>query len=258
VGQDGTRTGGPPRPACCHPAARRERAQWPVRAIARGYSPQVIAPEPPITVVLVDDHARFRGGIRDRLTRAGVVVLGEAGDGPAGIALAVAKAPDVVLLDLNMPGMSGIQATRELLHADPRARIVMLTVSSEDASVAEAMLAGACGYVVKSAGLDELMGAVRAAKAGETFLSPPVASKLLSRWRALETTARVASGAPLLSKREIDVLRLVAAGYENTAIAESLSISPNTVKRHVAAILLKLSSDNRTQAAVVAVRERLI
>jgi two-component system nitrate/nitrite response regulator NarL len=215
-------------------------------------------PNRPITLVLVDDHARFRGGIRDRLQRAGVLVLGEAGDGQSGIALALAHSPDVVLMDLNMPGMSGVQATRELLAVAPQTRVVMLTVSADDASVAEAMLAGAAGYVIKSAGLDELIGALRAARAGETFLSPPVASKLLGRWRALETAARVASEEPLLSPREIDVLRLIAEGHENSAIADTLSISPNTVKRHVAAILVKLRSENRTQAAVFAVRERLI
>jgi DNA-binding NarL/FixJ family response regulator len=212
----------------------------------------------PLSLVLVDDHARFRGGIRDRLVRAGAVVLGEAGDGAAGVGLALRHRPDVVLMDLNMPGTSGIQATRDLLSAWPAARVVMLTVSAEDASVADAMLAGACGYVVKSAALDDLMDAIRAAKAGETFLSPPIASKLLGRWRALESATRVTTAEPLLSAREIEVLRLIADGHENTAIAGALSISPNTVKRHVAAILAKLRSDNRTQAAVSAVRDGLI
>jgi DNA-binding NarL/FixJ family response regulator len=212
----------------------------------------------PVSLVLIDDHARFRGGIADRLERAGAVVLGEAGDGAAGIALAERHGPDVVLMDVNMPGMSGIQATRELLRACPTARVVVLTVSADDASVADAMLAGACGYVVKSAGLEDLMGAIRAAKAGETFLSPAIASKLLGRWRALEIAARVTTEEPVLSAREIEVLRLIAEGHENTAIAEALSISPNTVKRHVAAILTKLRSGNRTQAAVFAVRDGLI
>jgi two-component system, NarL family, nitrate/nitrite response regulator NarL len=212
----------------------------------------------PVSLVLVDDHARYRSGIGDRLRRAGALVLGEAGDGAAGIALAERHQPDVVLMDLNMAGMSGIRATSELLRACPTARVVMLTVSADDSSVAEAMLAGACGYVVKSAGLEELMGAIRAAKAGETFLSPAIASKLLVRWRAFESAARVTTEEPVLSAREIEVLRLIADGHENTAIAEALSISPNTVKRHVAAILTKLRSGNRTQAAVFAVRDGLI
>jgi DNA-binding NarL/FixJ family response regulator len=212
----------------------------------------------PVSLVLIDDHARFRGGIGDRLKGAGAVVLGEAGDGAAGIALAERHRPDVVLMDLNMPGMSGIQATRQLLQACPTARVVVLTVSADDSSVAEAMLAGACGYVVKSAGLEDLMGAIRAARAGETFLSPEIASKLLGRWRALEVAAHVTTEEPVLSAREIEVLRLIADGHENTAIAEALSISPNTVKRHVAAILTKLRSGNRTQAAVFAVRDGLI
>ncbi len=161
-------------------------------------------------------------------------------------------------MDLNMPGISGIEATRALLRELPDARVVMLTISAEDDSVSEAMLAGACGYVVKSASVSELMEAIRAARAGETFLSPPVASKLLAKWRALETASRSATApGAALSDREIEVLRLIAAGSENTDIADALTISPNTVKRHVAAILTKLRSGNRTQAAVQAVRDGL-
>ena len=217
------------------------------------------APDPPVSLVLIDDHARFRQGIGERLTRAGAHVLGEAADGLAGVTIACQHRPDVVLIDLNMPGISGIDATRALLRAVPEARVVMLTISAEDDSVSEAMLAGACGYVVKSASIGELMEAIRSARAGETFLSPSVASKLLARWRALETASRTAGGPDsALSDREVEVLRLIAAGSENADIADALTISPNTVKRHVAAILTKLRSGNRTQAAVQAVRDGLI
>jgi DNA-binding NarL/FixJ family response regulator len=212
----------------------------------------------PLRVLLADDHPRYRRGIRERLTRNGVDVIAECGDGRQAVALAQQHSPDVVLMDIHMPGVAGPEATAEIMRRSPDARVVMLTIAADEATVMDAMLAGASGYVVKSAAVRDLLAGIRAAAAGETFMSPQVASKLLMRWRYLEKSVRGASADTALSSRELEVLRLIAEGHENTDIADRLMISTNTVKRHVAAILTKLRAANRTDAAVQAVRDGLI
>jgi DNA-binding NarL/FixJ family response regulator len=213
---------------------------------------------PRLRVLLADDHPRFRRGIRDRLTRNGLDVVAECGDGRAALLLCEEHQPDVVLMDIHMPGLAGPEATAELVRRNPEARIVMLTIAADEATVMDAMLAGACGYVVKSAAVRELVDGIRAAAAGETFMSPQIASKLLLRWRFLEHSSRDTAANSVLSQREIEVLRLIADGHENPDIAARLTISTNTVKRHVATILTKLRAANRTDAAVQAVRDGII
>jgi DNA-binding NarL/FixJ family response regulator len=211
-----------------------------------------------LRVLIADDHPRFRRGIRERLLRNGVDVVAECGDGREAVALCEQHEPDVVLMDIHMPGVAGPEATAEIVRRRPNARVVMLTIAADEATVVDAMLAGASGYVMKSAAVRDLLGGIRAAAAGETFMSPEIASKLLMRWRYLEHSARDAAGDSTLSSRELEVLRLIAQGHENTEIADRLMISTNTVKRHVATILTKLRAANRTDAAVQAVRDGLI
>ena len=210
-----------------------------------------------VTVALVDDHAFFRGGLRDLLSEHGFTVVGEAASGEEAVELIAETAPDVAIMDVNMPGIGGIQAARRINAASPTCRVLMLTVSPDDADVNEAILAGACGYVLKDASATEVISAVGAAARGESLLSPPVASKLLDRIREADEAVQSASVGPQLTERELDVLRLIAQGKNNNEIAEELVISVQTVKNHVSNLLAKLHVENRIQAAVVAVRRNL-
>jgi DNA-binding NarL/FixJ family response regulator len=212
-----------------------------------------------VRVVLVDDHELFRGGMRDLLEAQGLSVVGEASDGEGGVTMAGTLAPDVVVMDLNMPGISGVEATRRILEQAPLARILVLTISADDGDVMEAMMAGACGYLLKDASVEELVTGVRAAAAGESSISPRVATKVLARLREGEAEREdAAQGQSGLSEREIEVLRLLAEGKGNAEIAQELFISPKTVKNHIASILMKLQIENRIQAAVYAVRTGII
>src|SRR5881275_26759 len=157
-----------------------------------------------VRVVLVDDHDLFRGGLRDLFEAQGLTVVGEASDGEGGVELAGTLAPDVVVMDLNMPGISGVDATRQILEQAPLARVIVLTISAEDTDVMDAMMAGACGYLLKDASVEELVSGVRAAAAGESSISPRIATKVLARLRhdagEREDATRAQSG---LSEREI-------------------------------------------------------
>jgi DNA-binding NarL/FixJ family response regulator len=213
-----------------------------------------------INVVLVDDHDLFRGGLRDILEDQGVTVVGEADNGERGAELVAELAPDVVVMDLNMPGIGGIEATRLVATQAPATRVLVLTISSDDDSIMQAMMAGASGYMLKDASVEELVSGIRAAAAGESSISPRIASKLLT-WLRDGQTERPEPGSGTttdLSERELDVLRLLAAGKGNTEIAQELFISPKTVKNHIASILVKLQIENRIQAAVYAVRAGLV
>jgi DNA-binding NarL/FixJ family response regulator len=212
-----------------------------------------------IDVVLVDDHDLFRGGLRDILEDQGVKVVGEADNGESGVALVGELAPDVVVMDLNMPGMGGIEATREVAAHTPITRVLVLTISSDDDSILQAMMAGASGYMLKDASVEELVAGIRAAAAGESSISPRIASKLLTWLRAGQVERPEPEAMPVdLSDREVEVLRLLAAGKGNAEIAQELFISPKTVKNHIASILVKLQIENRIQAAVYAVRTGLV
>src|SRR3954471_14374149 len=167
-----------------------------------------------VRVVLVDDHDLFRGGLRDLLEAEGLEVVGEAGTGEEGVRLAGTVAPDVIVMDLNMPGISGVEATRKILEQAPLARIIALTISAEDGDVMDAMMAGACGYLLKDASVEELVSGVRAAAAGESSISPRIATKVLARLRRETSEREETAGVQHtgLSDREIEVLRLLAEG----------------------------------------------
>jgi DNA-binding NarL/FixJ family response regulator len=212
-----------------------------------------------LRVVLVDDHDLFRTGLVNLLREHGVHVVGEADNGHGALRLVRELAPDVVVMDLNMPGMTGVDATREITAVAPLTRVVVLTISADDADVTDAVMAGACGYLLKDSSIHQLIAGIRAAAAGESLISPQIAAKVLQVLRAQGPT----SGAPKglrahLSDREIEVLKLIANGKDNAEIARELFISPKTVKNHISNILMKLQIDNRIQAAVYAVRSGIV
>ena len=162
-------------------------------------------------------------------------------------------------MDLNMPGISGVEATRQMTMIAPLTRVLVLTISDQDEDVMDAILAGACGYLLKDASITELMAGIRAAAAGESLVSPAIASKVLQRLRASSASPREAEMIRSeLSDREIQVLKLIANGKDNAEIAADLHISPKTVKNHISNILMKLQIENRIQAAVYAVRSGLV
>jgi DNA-binding NarL/FixJ family response regulator len=205
--------------------------------------------------LLVDDHALFRAGLRTLLEEEGIDVVGEASTGAEALSELSAAAPDVVVMDLNMPGMSGVEATRKVAAIAPLTRVVVLTISDDDADVMAAIMAGACGYLLKDASIDSLVDGIRAAANGESLVSPSIASKVLQRLRDSEhPTSEAETIRAELSQREVEVLKLLANGGDNAQIAAELHISPKTVKNHVSNILMKLQIENRIQAAVVAVR----
>jgi DNA-binding NarL/FixJ family response regulator len=219
-------------------------------------------PDVPLRVLLVDDHDVFRHGLAQLLRDEGLDVVAEASGGEAGVRLAGELAPHVVLMDLSMPGMDGVEATRAIAAVEPAPPVVVLTLSDDDVSMLEALLAGAAGYVLKEATLEQIVTAVRAAAAGDAVIPPRVAPELLRRLRAAEPAraATSASGeaAAELSERELEVLRLIVDGRDNAAIAAELFISPNTVKSHVASIFAKLGVESRLQASVQALRRGLV
>ncbi len=211
-----------------------------------------------IRVLIVDDHALFRRALREHLEASGLDVVGEAEDAASAVALSAETKPEVVLMDIWMPGGSGVDATRRLQATVPGIRVLILTVSTEEEVVAEAIMAGACGYLLKDAGGDEILAAIAAAARGESALSPRIASVLIQRMREREPPSASDGGdRPALTSREREVLSLVVEGRENNEIAAELVISPETVKTHVSTILAKLNADNRVQAAVQAVRAGL-
>jgi NarL family two-component system response regulator LiaR len=213
--------------------------------------------EPGITVLLVDDHALVRTGVRAYLeTQADVEVVGEAATGQEAVRLASLLVPDVVLMDLIMPGMDGAEATHHIRAASPRTQVVVLTSFHEDARIFPAIKAGALSYLLKDAGPDEVAAAIRRAARGEAVIHPRVAARLVESVRnghELRTNLYVD-----LTEREQEVLRLIAEGLTNAQIAEQLSIGEKTVKGHVSNVLSKLSLADRTQAAVYAWREGFV
>ena len=212
-----------------------------------------------VRVIVADDHDLFRSGLRGLLEAAGVNVVGEAARGDEAVRAVRELAPDVVVMDLNMPVLGGVEATREIVAGSPLTRVVVLTVSDQDADVMDAILAGACGYLLKNASIDELVAGIRAAAVGESLVSPHIAAKVLQRLRAGSAATDAAETIRAeLSDREIEVLKLVASGLENAEIAAKLFISPKTVKNHLSNIFMKLQFENRIQAAVYAVRSGLV
>lgn len=210
-----------------------------------------------ITVLLVDDHSLVRQGVRAFLeTQPDITVVAEAEDGEEAVRCAAEYAPDVALMDLIMPGMDGVEATRRLTARSPRTNVVMLTSYHDDEHVFPAIRAGALSYVLKEIGPDELADAVRKAAAGEAVLHPRVAARVV---RELHGARRDAPNVfHELSDREMEVLKLIADGCNNAEIAGRLYLSEKTVKSHVSNILGKLHLADRTQAAVYAWREGVV
>jgi DNA-binding NarL/FixJ family response regulator len=210
-----------------------------------------------IRVLIVDDHALFRRGLREHLEASGLDVVGEAEDAAGAVALSARTQPEVILMDIRMPGESGIDATRKLRVAVPGARVLMMTVSTEEEEVVEAIMAGACGYLLKDSEGDQILAAIAAAAAGESALSPRIASALIERVREHEPSASDRRDRPTLTSREREVLSLIVEWKDNNEIAAELVISLETVKTHVSTVLEKLKAENRVQAAVEAVRSGL-
>lgn len=216
-----------------------------------------------LRVVLADDHHFFREGLRGVLEADGIAVVGEASDGFEAIRLADELSPDIVVMDLDMPSYSGIDATRRIAASDGGVQVVVLTVSADDEQVLAVLQAGASSYLLKDAKLDDVVGGIRQAASGQAVLSSQVARALIARVQAAAAAEQRASSLqpsdrPPLTARETEVLRLIVSGADNAAIGRELSISPHTVKQYVANIFEKLEVNGRVQAAVHAVRARLV
>jgi DNA-binding NarL/FixJ family response regulator len=212
-----------------------------------------------VRVLVVDDHDLFRTGLKTLLEEQGVKVVGEAANGQTAIRMVGDLAPDVVVMDLNMPGLTGVETTRKLAGIAPLTRVVVLTISADDEDVMDAVMAGACGYLLKDSSIQELIMGIRAAAGGESLISPQIAAKVLRKLRAQSSSVDAAETIRAeLSDREIEVLKLIANGKDNAQIARELFISPKTVKNHISNILMKLQIENRIQAAVYAVRSGIV
>ncbi len=214
-----------------------------------------------IRVLIADDQALFRRGLHVVLgTEEGIEVVAEAENGEEAIELARELVPDVVLMDVRMPRLNGIEAARQIRAEVPTTKILMLTVSDEEDDLYEAIKAGANGYLLKEISVEDVAESIRAVMQGQSLLSPSMASKLLNEFNALVKRAedKQQFAGPVLTNRELEVLRLVAKGMSNREIATELYISENTVKNHVRNILEKLHLHNRMEAVIYAVKERLL
>src|ERR1700730_3530574 len=214
-----------------------------------------------IRVLIADDQALFRRGLYVVLgIEENIEVVAEAQDGEDAIAKAEELVPDVVLMDVRMPRVNGIEAARRIRALLPSTRVLMLTVSDEEDDLYEAIKAGANGYLLKEISVEEVAGAIHAVVQGQSLISPSMASKLLNEFNSLAKKAdeRQQFPAPTLTSRELEVLKLVAKGMSNREIADGLFISENTVKNHVRNILEKLHLHSRMEPVIYAVRERLL
>ena len=205
----------------------------------------------PVRVLIVDDHALFRRGLIMVLeSEDGIEVVAEAEDGEEAVAKAAEFAPDVVLMDVRMPRMGGIEATRLIRQLFPTTRIIVLTVSDEEDDIYGAVKAGANGYLLKEVSIEEVADAVRAVYAGQSLISPALASKLLAEFSGPpKSVDDPVSSAVRLTEREVEVLKLVALGHENAQIAAQLGVSESTVRNHVANILTKLQLRSQIEPA---------
>ena len=214
-----------------------------------------------LKVLVVDDHSLFRRGLLMTLDHErDIEVVGEAANGQEAVEKAVELMPDVVLMDVRMPGHGGIEATERIKDLVPSAKILMLTISDDEADLYEAIKAGASGYLLKEIQTEEVAEAIRSVFAGQSRISPSMAPKLLNEFAAMrkQEAETPPLPAPHLTEREMDVLKLVAKGMGNRDIAKRLFISDNTVKNHIRNILEKLHLHSRMEAVVYAVREKLL
>jgi DNA-binding NarL/FixJ family response regulator len=198
-----------------------------------------VSVEAPLRVVVADDHPYYRRGLVRSLRARGIEVVAEAPNGEAAIRAVEETAPDVVVMDLKMPGMSGFEATRRLTARAPASRVLVLSVSNEEEDVSDAVLAGACGYVLKESSADEVVAGIRAAAAGESHISQAITTPLLRRMRVPAGPGPDMASVHL-TDREREVLELLARGKEDDEIAETLGLSASTVRRHASSILTKL------------------
>ena len=212
-----------------------------------------------ISVVLVDDHPMWRDGVRSDLEASGTAeVLGEASDGGDGIDVALAKMPDVVLMDLQLPTVSGVEATARIVADAPHVKVLVLSASAEETDVLEAVKAGAAGYLLKSSSSEELVDAVRRVAAGEPVFTPSLAALVLDEFRRVSSGEEASrSSEPRLTPRENEVLKLVAKGYTYKEIGERLFISTKTVQNHVQNILTKLQLRKRYELMRYAIQKGL-
>lgn len=203
-----------------------------------------------LRVLIADDHPLFRDGLRTMLASSPFTELvGEASDGEEAVSLAAELQPDVVVMDVQMPGISGIEATRRIMHDSPQVRVLVVTMFEDDATVFSAMRAGARGYVLKGANYAEMLRAIQAAGNGEAIFSPQVAVRLMDYFAGIHPEVPTQSF-PELSDREREILGLIAQGRKNPEIAQELYLSPKTVRNHVSNILHKLQVADRTQAII--------
>ncbi len=213
----------------------------------------------PIRVLLVDDHTLFRSGIKALLLRQpDFEVVGEAGDGLEGVKRAISLKPDVVLLDLHMPGISGKEAVQLIIEDAPATRVIMLTVSEDAEDLIDTLRAGALGYLLKNIDADFLVDAIRHAAAGEAVMSPQMTTKLMQNLRAPAAATAKPALHEKLSPREREILCFLAKGASNKEIARTLDLAESTVKIHIQGIMKKLGIANRVQAAVYAVEYGLV
>lgn len=212
-----------------------------------------------IRVLVVDDQELFRRGLTMLLgSEADIEVVGDAANGDDGLQRVLEHAPDVVLLDVRMPRVNGIEACRLMKEAAPSAQIVMLTVSDEEADLYQALKNGAAGYLLKDSSIDELAQAVRVVHDGQSLISPSMAAKLIDEFKQISRPDRAQNNGLRLTARELEVLRLVSRSMNNREIAKELFISENTVKNHVRNILEKLQLHSRMEAVMYAVKENLL
>jgi DNA-binding NarL/FixJ family response regulator len=206
----------------------------------------------PIRVLVADDHTLFRDGLRALLgSIPETKVVGEAASGDEVIALAASLQPDVILMDIQMPGVNGIEATRQIVHTSPHVGVIVVTMFEDDDSVFAAMRAGARGYILKGADQGEMLRAIRAVASGEALFGPAIAKRMMNYFSASKP-ATLPLAFPELSEREREVLTWIAQGYNNAEIAERLVLSPKTVRNHVSNIFSKLQVADRAQAIIKA------
>lgn len=211
-----------------------------------------------VRLMLADDHRMLREGLRWSLTEDGFDVIGEASDGEEAVRLAGDLRPDVVLMDVTMPDVDGVEATRRIRRLYPDIQVVMLTMHADQAVISEALRAGAAGYLVKDCSIEEIASAIRLAANDEADLSPSLAGAMLSEVRRMTPEPSMEDNEQVVTRREIDVLQLIADGCSTPEVAEKLFISQKTVKNHLASIYQKLDARDRTQAVLMAVRMGIV